>query len=510
MLFQSYAFIFGFLPAVVLGCHLLGRPGIDRRWRLWLLVVASVVFYGVLSPASLPFLALSCTVNFMLARRALAGAAVAFNVLLLLAFKYSAELGWAGGYFPLGASFITFIQIVYQIETLNAALRRLSLPEYLQVSTFFGFVTSGPVISPAEVVAQQDANADAATAAGSRPDGEHLLAGVALFALGLFKKLVIADPLAPHAAAVFDAAQAGQALTAGDAWTGGTLYMLQLYFDFSGYSDMAVAVGALVGLRLPLNFNSPFKATTVMDYWRRWHMTLTRFITHYLYLPLAVRATRWLGAREEARDKARGNKGGNEGENDGGAEAAATGQVPRFMLTVALPTIAAFTVAGVWHGNGWTFFLYGLYWGVVLTAYQAWSRYSPLRLPAPLAWALTMVCALVSLVIFRSPTVGAAGRILQSAVGLGAVPGAGHGATALLPAGLALVVLALIAALVLLPNSQQLLRGYRLSSDEVEPPPRLAGLAWTATPAGAVALGITLAAALLMGGGPTQFLYYKF
>lgn len=485
MLFQSYAFIFGFLPAVVLGCHLLGGPGIDRRWRIWLLVVASLVFYGVLSPASLPFLALSCSVNFILARRALAGAAVVFNVLLLLAFKYSAELGWAGGYLPLGASFITFIQIVYQIETLNAGLRRLSLPEYLQVSTFFGYVTSGPVISPAEMVAQQDHAAIAVFDA--RPDGEHLLAGTALFALGLFKKLVIADPLAPHAAAVFDAAQAGQALSAADAWTGGALYMLQLYFDFSGYSDMAIAVGALVGLRLPLNFNSPFKATTVMDYWRRWHMTLTRFITHYLYLPLAVRAARWLGAREDA--------------------GRAVGELPRFALAVALPTVFAFTVAGVWHGNGWTFFFYGLYWGVVLTAYQAWSRYSPLRLPLLLAWALTMVCALVSLVIFRSPSVDAAGRILQGALGLGAVSGAG---APLLPAGLALVVVVLTAALVLLPNSQQLLRRYCLSSDEVEAPPRLAWLAWTATPAGAVSLGVTLAAALLMGGGPTQFLYYKF
>ncbi|MBA3771276.1 MAG: MBOAT family protein [Ramlibacter sp.] len=491
MLFQSYGFIFCFLPILVLCCQFLRRPHLDRRWRSYLLVAASVVFYGLLSPTSLPFLFLSCAMNLLVgnwihrargkvrpAAGTLAGMGIALNVILLAAFKYSGELGWTGGYFPLGASFITFIQIIYLVETLNGTLRKLSPFEYLQVSTFFGYVTSGPVVSATELTAQYDAGESS-----HRLDAEHLLAGVALFAIGLFKKLVVADSLAPYATVIFDAADQGHAISMGDAWLGSTVYMLQLYFDFSGYSDMAIGIGYLVGMRLPLNFNSPFKATTVMDYWRRWHMTLTRFITHYLYLPLAVATTRWLGGKP------------------------IDGEIPRFALAVVMPTLVAFIVAGVWHGNGWTFFAYGLYWGIALSVFQAWSRYWPVRVPWVLAWALTMVTALVSLVIFRSSSLNAAGAVLQAAIGASS----SGAATGLLPSFMGLVVFALVGVLVLLPNSQQVLSRYRISSDEVEGPPRrLAGLAWSATPAGAVFLGMTLVIALLMGGGPTQFLYYKF
>jgi len=489
MLFQSYGFIFGFLPILVLCCQLLRRPHYDRRWQTYLLVAASFVFYGALSPTSLPFLFLSCAMNLFFGswiHRArekalpmtglLAGMGIALNVTLLVALKYSGELGWAGGYLPLGASFITFIQIIYLLETLNGSLRKLSPVEYLQVSTFFGYVTSGPVINPIELIAQHDSSEN-----DRRLDAEHLLAGMALFAIGLFKKLVIADSLAPYAAIIFDAAQQGHAISMLDAWLGGIFYMLQLYFDFSGYSDMAIAVGYLVGMRLPLNFNSPFKATTAMDYWRRWHMTLTRFITHYLYLPLAVTTTRWVSDRR------------------------IDSEPSRFALTVAMPTLVAFIVAGVWHGNGWTFFVYGLYWGFALSIYQAWSRYSPVQIPWALAWVVTMVTALISLVIFRSPSLNIAGMVLKAAIGLRSVE------TALLPPVLGLVALVLVGALVLLPNSQQVLSRYRISSDEVEEPPRMfSWLAWSATPAGAVFLGIILVAALMMGGGPTQFLYYKF
>jgi alginate O-acetyltransferase complex protein AlgI len=492
MLFQSYGFVFAFLPLVVLACQLLRQPRLDARWRTYVLVAASLFFYGFLSPSSLPFLLVSCAMNFALGRlilRARDGSrptrgqltafGVALNVALLAALKYAPALGWAGlpaGYFPLGASFITFIQIIYLFETSSGGLRRLSLAEYLQLSTFFGYATSGPVVNATDVVAEHDSPENR-----HRLASELVMAAVALFAMGLFKKLVIADSLAPYASAVFDAAQKGSALSGGDAWLGSILYMLQLYFDFSGYSDMAVAIGCLVGMRLPLNFNSPFKATSVMDYWRRWHMTLTRFITRYLYLPLAVTITRWSNDRRIA------------------AEA------PRFALTVALPILAAFVVAGVWHGNGWTFLVYGLYWGVALSVYQAWDRFARVRLPQVLAWALTMLTALGSLVIFRSSSLDAAGVILQAALRPRA------GAADLLPPAIGMLVACMVAALVALPNSQQILGRYRLSSDEVEGPiGRWSWLAWSATPAGAVVLGVTLIAALLMGGGPTQFLYYKF
>lgn len=492
VLFQSYSFLFGFLPILLLLCQWLRQPRINHLWNSSLIVAASLIFYGWLSPQSLPFLLLSCAVNLFIAAvihrnrekaeltaRLLAGFGVALNVFVLAGFKYSEELvGGAitGGYFPLGASFITFVQIIYLIETLNGSLRKLSPLEYLQIATFFGYITSGPIVSTAEMSAQRDS-----LESDRRLDVEHLLAGFTLFAIGLFKKLVIADSLASYASTIFDATQLGIVISTSDAWLGSCFYMLQLYFDFSGYSDMAIGIGYLVGMRLPLNFNSPFKAITVMDYWRRWHMTLTRFITNYLYLPLAVAAMRKLSEK--------------------GVEK----ELTRFLFRVVAPTLFAFVLAGVWHGKGWNFFIYGIYWGVALCIYQVWDRYSPIRTPKILAWLLTMVTALASLVIFRSSTMDAATMILSSASGL-----QGSKANLLSPA-LGFVVLALGAAVVVLPNSQQILCRYRISSDTGETPTgSFAWLMWKATPAGAIFLGVTLTVALLVGGGSTQFLYYKF
>jgi alginate O-acetyltransferase complex protein AlgI len=459
---------------------------------MWFLVAASVFFYGLLDPTALPFLAGTCALNYWLGLSILsyrakpgdkAGAwlvlGVTLNVVVLAAFKYSAELGLArqpGGYLPVGASFITFIQIIYLVETFNGSLRRLSLAEYLQFATFFGYVTSGPVVAASELVGQESETRGAAAV-----DTSLLLPALALFSLGLFKKLVVADPLAPHVSLVFTAASSGEPLSIGDAWTGALLYMLQLYFDFSGYSDMAVAIGCMLGIRLPLNFNSPFKATTVMDYWRRWHMTLTRFITNYLFLPIAVSMNRRLRGR------------------------GSLGAVPRFILTVAVPSIAAFVIAGVWHGNGWTFFWYGVYWGLALTAYQVWSRFSSLKLPTLVAWAMTLMTALVSLVLFRSDSMQSATSLLTVALGMGPA------APDRLPVWIALLALVLLVALAVLPNSQQLLSRYRISSDDVEPiGTRWRWLAWSPSPVGALTVGVILATALLMGGGPTQFLYYRF
>jgi D-alanyl-lipoteichoic acid acyltransferase DltB (MBOAT superfamily) len=491
MLFQSHLFLFAFLPAVVLGHQLLVRSRADRRWHIAFVIAASLLFYGALSLASLPFLALSCALNFAAGRlilRALAGnhrlagniaaAAIGLNLALLIAVKITADLGLPGmpqGYFPVGASFITFIQIVYIVETLGGAVGRLTFGEYLQFSTFFGYVTSGPVVASSEIVPQERERE------GRAVEGEVLLAALGLFAMGLFKKLVIADSIAPHADALFASARDGLAIAPADAWFGSMLYMLQLYFDFSGYSDMAIAIGCMLGCRLPLNFNSPFKATSAMDYWRRWHMTLTRFITHYLYAPVAVAATRWANGRRVQSGAA------------------------RFALLVAGPTILAFLVAGVWHGNGWTFAAYGLWWGIALSVYQAWARWSPWRLPAGAAWAITLLTALGSLVLFRADTLAAAATIAQAAFGFGAA------APQRLPGFVYGIAAALLVALAVLPNSQQILGRFRISSDEVEQPPaRWTWLMWSTSPAGAVFIGLTIVAALVLGGGPTQFLYYKF
>ncbi|WP_394829063.1 MBOAT family O-acyltransferase [Pendulispora albinea] len=496
MFFQSYGFIFLFLPALLGGLALATRFGATRRHVTGMLIVASLIFYGQLSPRSLPFLLLSYAANFLFCHLVqtakasgtpglfgrtpgfFAGVGVTFHIAALVVFKCSTELGWS--HFPIGASFVTFIHIMLLVEILNGTLDRIDATEHLLVSTFFPYVTSGPLVGGSEIVSQVRTGETT-----DPPRFERVVAGAMLFAIGLFKKLLVADSLGPYASRVFDIAQSGRAMTSHDAWCGSLAYMFQLYFDFSGYSDMAVAIGYMVGIKLPLNFNSPFKATTVLEYWQRWHMTLTRFITQYLYLPIAIKATRWA--------------------DDRGIESESL----RFVLTVLVPTIVAFAIAGVWHGNGWTFALYGLYWGAALSVFHTWKRAFDTRLPRPVAWLLTMLTALGSLVIFRSESVAASARIMKAAFSPSAAS-AESVASSPLPAGFAFILAAIGAAVVILPNSQQILHRYAVSRDDVEPHAGLSWLAWRPTTVGAIGLAVVLTVSLLMASGPQQFLYYKF
>lgn len=497
MPFQSYAFLFAFLPLAVAGYYVCARAFGYRRAHLWL-VAASLAFYGWYSLPALGLLLLSIGFNYgvsvlMARHRAqagrLLGLAVLANVLYLATFKYldfaidnlnalgHLSLAHAGLLFPLGISFYTFFQIAYLVEFRNAE----SVPDrpgaYALYACFFPYVTAGPLVNRRDMLPQL-----AAGSAVEQPLAVRVLVGLTALSFGLFSKLVVADGLAPSVNAVHAKLHAGGALGASDALYALAAYPLQLYFDFAGYSTIALGLAYMLGFRLPLNFNRPFRADSIVEYWRRWHMTMTRFFTNFVYAPLAVGLTRF-------------------------ALRAGLPEGARFGLVVFLPTIFTFTVAGLWHGAGWTFVAFGLIHGVALAVNHVWREYELPHLPKPLAWALTMLVVVVALGFFRAASVGEGLALLGAALGRG---GAGESAIASpLPSFLLLAVL--LACAIVLPTTQQLLGEYRLALDEVEPgPPLFARFRWAPSPGWIAATALAFTIAVLSISSTTEFLYYKF
>jgi alginate O-acetyltransferase complex protein AlgI len=345
MLFNSHEFLFLFLPATLAGYWWLNGHAAPRIALGWL-VAASLVFYGWWNPVYLWVLIVSMAGNYAFGRAIAAcrpnGAAgavlvavgVAANLALLGYFKYSGFLldnltalagqGWSPAQIilPLGISFFTFQQIAYLADcrTLGAAER--DFVKYGLFVSFFPQLIAGPIVHHGEMLPQFEREETYHLRASN------LAAGLAFFTIGLFKKVVIADGVAPIASLVFDAAAEGRALTTFDAWAGALAYTAQLYFDFSGYSDMAIGLGRLFGIRLPVNFNSPYKAVNIIEFWRRWHMTLSRFLRDYLYIPLG------------------GNRRGR----------------PRRYLNLMITML----LGGLWHGAAWTFVVWGAVHGLLL------------------------------------------------------------------------------------------------------------------------------------------------
>lgn len=496
MVFHSYTFLFLFLPAVLFLNRIaaaLKKPSA----KILAICAANIAFYASWGVEFLPFLIGTAVLNFScrtlicyskrIGKRSWAAGATALGVSLNVAFlaliKYQSEIaallgdskGWTAIYFPIGISFITFIQIAYLIEAYVYDDDQEDAATYFAFSTFFPFITSGPIVSARETLPQlQNGTSEHLTFSG-------VSSAIALFTIGLFKKLVIADTLAPYADAAFSAAAAGQSLSIGSAWSGALAYAFQLYFDFSGYCDMAIALGFLLGVRLPLNFNSPFRSSNVAEFWQRWHMTLTRFITSYLYLPLALKLAR--------------------------TSDTIAGRQARFLITTAGPVIVVFAVAGVWHGTGWTFVLYGLYWGVAIALYHWFRSMTDILLPRALSCSLTMLVILVALVIFRSENIESIQSMLASMFNVGASSAQGN-LDPLLVVFLAILGIVVIA----FPNSQQIVGNPNLTLDEIEPVPYQwqKKLLWRPSAMWGITLASMLVAAILMGGGPSHFLYYRF
>jgi D-alanyl-lipoteichoic acid acyltransferase DltB (MBOAT superfamily) len=298
MLFNSISFIFVFLPAVAVLFYVTPQP-----YRVYLLLCASLIFYSYWDVRLTPLLIASILVNYVLgskvtdalaagrntiaARFAIAGVALNLGVLAFFKYRYFVadifDLMTAPPsgrlVIPLAISFYTFQQISFLVDAWRGEVGRIPFIRYAAFVTFFPHLIAGPIFRHNELIPQfsRDERPRALT---------NLALGLSIFALGLFKKVWIADALSAYATPVFDIAREGGRLSAFDAWTGLFAYHFQIYFDFSGYSTMAIGLGKMLGIDLPLNFRSPYKADSIIEFWRRWHITLSRFLRDYLYIPL--------------------------------------------------------------------------------------------------------------------------------------------------------------------------------------------------------------------------------
>lgn len=394
MLFNSYEFLFGFLPVTALVYLLLLRARHATAAKLWL-AVASLFFYGWWNVLYLPLLLGSIVFNFAVAnaiaseapawvrfRRPVFWFGIAANVSLLGYFKYADWLisNWNGVFgagvpllhllLPLGISFFTFQKIAYLTDIYRGEVKPRSPVDYALFVTFFPQLIAGPIVHHAEIIPQfEDArNRDVSF--------RNLSLGFFLFVVGLAKKVLIADRLAPTATFGFDVAPV---LTFFEAWGVSLAYSAQLYFDFSGYCDMALGAALMFNVKLPLNFDSPYKSLDIQEFWRRWHMTLGRFLRDYVYIPL----------------------GGNRG---GGFRTYAN-----LMIT--------FLVGGIWHGAGWTFVFWGFLHGLALMVHRAWSERG-FRMPRLAAWALTFLFVNMAWVFFRAKEWSDAVKVLRGMAGL--------------------------------------------------------------------------------------------
>jgi len=393
MLFNSYEYLLWFLPGTLVVFFLLGRrPLAAQAW----LTLASLFFYGWWNPWHLPLIAGSIVFNFAVAaalRRGAGGGMLAFgvaaNLALLGVFKYAdffiANAARVTGdaprllhlALPLGISFFTFTQIAYLVDVRRRKAQEPVFVNYALFVTFFPHLLAGPILHHSEMMPQF------AQATNKRPQWDNLAAGLFLLALGLAKKVLIADTFAPIADAGF---ATPATLAAPAAWAAVLAYTMQIYFDFSGYTDMALGAARMFNIRMPINFDSPYRATDIREFWHRWHITLSRFLREYLYIPL----------------------GGN---RHGDARTAAN-------------VLATFLLGGLWHGAAWTFVVWGLLHGLAMVACRAWGRVG-VPLPRALAWALTFLFVAVTWVFFRATSLENALAMLAAMAGGNAAPAQG-------------------------------------------------------------------------------------
>lgn len=509
MIFSSVQFLFVFLPVTLLGFHLLCLVS-HRAAAAWL-ALASLAFYAAWRLDFLPILLISITFNYgmghLLSRadasparqRAIMTLAVGANILALFYFKYiAATLGWFGYkqlgvvsladiVLPLGISFFTFTQIGYLVDVRDKVARERDPLSYLLFVTFFPHLIAGPILHNGEMVPQfRDRNT-------YRFNAENLTVGLTILIIGMAKKLVLADPLALPVREAFDA---HHHIGLFQAWYGVVLYSFQLYFDFSGYSDMAIGIARMFNVRFPLNFASPYRSRNIIDFWNRWHMTLTRFITDYIYNPLALAIMRRRMDRDLPTNKA------------------ALRTWRGFMAMVGAPTLVTMGLAGIWHGAGLQYLIFGLLHGSYI-AFTHFVRARRKKLPkgeveAPAGpgrifgeWAAVYIGVLVGFCFFRASSTGAAFDMLGGMAGLG-----GLGPVTIKASFAARIVLAAFIIWVL-PNTQQFMQDYRPALGKIEETGALK-LRWSPTLPWAIAIALLAAAGLAWMGSPSEFLYFQF
>ena len=405
MLFNSYEFILLYLPVVFAGFFAIAR--FSRRGAALWLALASLFFYGWWDPRYVLLLLGSISFNYVMgytiahARvddaptsrgRALLAFAVSANLALLAYYKYAdffigtanalAGLDWALWHviLPLGISFFTFTQIAFLVDAHRGIAREYNPVHYLLFVTYFPHLIAGPVLHHKQMMPQFG------RAETYRLNIANINLGMTIFVIGLLKKVLIADQFALYADPVFNAVQGGATVTMTEAWVGALAYTFQLYFDFSAYSDMAIGLSKLFNVDLPINFNSPYKSRSIIDFWRRWHITLSNFLRDYLYISL----------------------GGNR-----------HGAVRRYFNL-----LATMVLGGLWHGANWTFVLWGTLHGLYLVLNHGWRAlrarlgFPPVPGGALIAWLVTFIAVVLAWIFFRATTIESAMRLIEGAVGL--------------------------------------------------------------------------------------------
>jgi alginate O-acetyltransferase complex protein AlgI len=505
MLFNSLPFIFGFFPITVVVFFALSHNSRCLA-GLWL-AAASLFFYGWWDPRFVPLLVGSVAFNYAAGHlinnevrkpapnnaRLFVTFAIAVDLLVLAYFKYVGFFArivapmfgahWNVGsvVLPLGISFFTFTQIAFLVDAYKRKVRDINAIQYLLFVTYFPHLIAGPILHHSQMMPQF---ADRRT---YQIDWTNIAAGLTIFTFGLAKKVLIADALATIATPIFFGAQQELRPPLFEAWAGAMAYTLQLYFDFSGYSDMAIGLSLFFNVRLPLNFNSPYKSRNIVDFWRRWHMTLSAFLRDYLYIPL------------------------------GGSRKGRARRYINLMVTMLL--------GGLWHGAGWTFVAWGGLHGIYLVINHAFSalrqqigwqdgRFG--RLGSCTATALTFASVVIAWVFFRAESFSTASNMLRGMFGAFGFVGEGvafpvtgqsaRNAVAVIVAGLGVASL--------MPNTQEFMRSVAVTTDSVAHPngfvKRFAWnpirwWAWTSA-------GLLFARCLwaLSPANVSEFLYYQF
>jgi alginate O-acetyltransferase complex protein AlgI len=545
VLFNSYEFLFAFLPATLAGFFALGV--VSRTAALRWIIFVSLIFYALWRPLNVVLIAPSILINFTLARilqrmvvdekrfriaRLVLLLGVAFNIAFLGYFKYvdfsrsvindifAANLVLTHVILPLGISFITFQKIAFLIDVHAKRVTSFTLQDYCLFVLFFPQLIAGPIVHYPEMMPQFHR-------ASCRFDKENFAIGLTLLSFGLFKKVVLADHIASIITPIYNQAAAGGGVSLLPAWAAAVGFTLQIYFDFSGYSDMALGSARFFGVKLPQNFYSPLQASSIIDFWLRWHMTLTRFLTAYIFNPLTLWFTR--------RRLAKGRRG----------LAGRKTTIGAFAYLLMFPILVTMFISGLWHGAGYGFIIWGVIHGFYLTINHAWrfirpqlwpDRLSYERVMSPLGWLLTFTAVVVAMVFFRSPTITSAADLMKGLIGqngvtlpreiydyLGPLAGWLHrggvtsmnlqiwGGQEFVRAVMWIFVSMLIA--LICPNTLQILARYEPALGVTPNANEHAGgriIRWNASLPWAIAMSIVGAIAILSLSAPSEFLYWQF
>jgi len=426
MLFNSYEFIFLFLPITLIGFILVLRAN-SRKLTLVFLAAISLFFYAWWNYYYLILIVISLVVNYSIGKNlqkvetakinkgVLLAVGVIFNLGLLSYYKYSgfavsifndltnSNIHWAKIALPLGISFFTFQQLTYLVDSKAKRVKHSDFVDYIVFVTFFPQLIAGPIVHHKEMMPQF-------RAIDLYVKADNMNVGLMLFVIGLFSKCILADSIAAYVNPIFDKATKMEAITFLESWIAGAGFTLQIYFDFAGYSGMALGAARFFGIVLPMNFNSPLKAPNIIDFWNRWHITLTRFLTSYLFTPMSIRATRKSLSRKSRTKQPEPLK--------------------EYLTCLAAPTLITMFLSGLWHGAGYQYLVWGLLHGLYLTVNHGWKtfvvrnlsnkeRYQ--KLSRPIGVAITLFSVFFAMIFFRANNLDVAISMAESMLGFNGV-----------------------------------------------------------------------------------------